>query len=315
MRKLSPLLSLISATALAASLVSCSDSGSAAAGTTTPTSTATETASVDSTGSATAYTADTSGSTANTASSVNEVEIAYSDWIWAPGAVIHLDRVLGGGSGRCTTSFSFSDSSGNYDRYYAITSGHCGYLGDLVYAEDPSYGYPPVGKVVYSAWADYEGGSQHSPYDWAIIQITDPHEPVEQVANPEDISNAVALSPIPSGEVVGIGSTTGIQDGWIDSGQVERTVNLTGPDNNVSRGIMVDICSRPGDSGGPKMFDTGDSWAVFAVTSWGNGSDTAETPCRSSGDTAGVTPTWAFMDEVMSMYPNSSIQTTTISVN
>lgn len=304
-----PILALLVASSMAATLVACSDdSGDNSSSPTTPPA---QSQPDTSTHTPTPTPSETEPDVREEAS--REIQMAYSEWAWSPGSVIYLDRILGDGSGRCTTSFSFGDFSGNYDRYYAITSGHCGYLGDVVYAEPPSYGYPPVGKVVYSAWADNEGGSQHSPYDWAVIEITDPDEPLDQMVEPSDIRNAMALSPIPSGNIVGAGSTTGINEGWIDSNQVETTANMTGPDGNVSRGLIADVCSRPGDSGGPKMIETDQGWITFGVTSWVDSDKTIDVPCG-SGETSGITPTWAFMDTVMSMYPNSSIQTTTATV-
>lgn len=158
-----------------------------------------------------------------------------------------------GGFGRCLVGFNArSDAT-----YYFLTSAHCvGPVATTVYAD-------PAGTTVLGVVSSINAG-----YDFALVRYTN-----ATIAKPSAVNLYNGThQPITSfgtgyvGQTVARSGPNGVHAGTITALNV--TVNY--PEGAVSGLIRTNICSEPGDSGGPLFAKT----VGIGVTSGGSGNCT-----------------------------------------
>ncbi|WKD57306.1 Trypsin [Corynebacterium capitovis DSM 44611] len=170
---------------------------------------------------------------------------------WAPGTLIQTtDHYPRAGESftaeSCTVAFSFSDAAG---RNYAVTAGHCGHDGDLVWpanAETAQDYAREAGRFMYSGL--YSAGAPG--IDVGIIEITDPDRFMPLVGDP--IATGVAQSADSSpGRVCKTGGTTGYTCGQFRESSRVQIITTDSDQELEARGDVAAVCASKGDSGGP----------------------------------------------------------------
>jgi hypothetical protein len=152
----------------------------------------------------------------------------------APQAFYGGEAILAQGGGRCSAGFITRAASGNW---YVLTAGHCTEIGGTWSGDGQTIGA--------SAATNFPGD------DFGAIRINnptalDPRGEVLNYGSPRDISSAGRV-PV-GGSVCKTGSTTGTTCGTVQRYNV--TVNYGGGD--VVYGLtQTNVCTQPGDSGGP----------------------------------------------------------------
>jgi len=161
----------------------------------------------------------------------------------------------GGFGGRCLIGFNARAGS----TYYFLTSRHCvGAVGSTVYADAAAT--VPLGVVT----------TVTPSYDTALIRYTN-----TTIAKPSAVNTYPGLAPIRSFGLSAVGTRVtrsgpnGLRTGTITALNV--TVNYA--DGAVTGLIRTNICTQPGDSGGPLFAGT----VGIGITSGGTGS------CASGG--------------------------------
>lgn len=220
--------------------------------------------------------------------------------LWAPGTKIQAtDHYPQPGEAftaqSCTVAFSFSGPDG---RNYAVTAGHCGKEGDLVwptYAETAADYSVEVGHYIYSGLYS-ENVGETGDIDVGIVEITDPDRYMDLVGKP--IETALYSGDIPSGEkICKTGATTGFTCGDFEASgrtQIIRT------DTNAERetfGDIAHVCALPGDSGGPVFYIIGGRASIIGVVS-GTEAGRANEPCDAEGS-ASKMMSYSNYDQVM----------------
>lgn len=177
----------------------------------------------------------------------------------------------------CTVAFSFSSDDG---RNFAVTAGHCGREGDLVWptnAETLSDYSVEAGHYIYSGL--YSEGAEN--IDVGIIEITDPDRYMDLVG--KAIPTGVFGGGLdPQQPICKTGGTTGYT-----CGEFEATgrVQIIRTDNNEERetyGDVGNVCALPGDSGGPVFYELDGRATIIGVVS-GTEAGRAEEPCDTPG--------------------------------
>lgn len=202
--------------------------------------------------------------------------------LWAPGTKIQsTDHYPKPGESftaqSCTVAFSFSSDDG---RNFAVTAGHCGREGDLVwptYAETAQDYEVEVGHYIHSGL--YSEGA--SNIDVGIIEITDPDRYMDLVGKP--IPTAIYGGKMePSSPICKTGATTGYT-----CGEFEATgrVQIIRTDNDAERetyGDIGQVCALQGDSGGPVFYEIDGRASIIGVVS-GTEAGRADEPCDAEG--------------------------------
>lgn len=187
--------------------------------------------------------------------------------LWAPGTLIQsTDHYPQPGEAftaqSCTVAFTFSGADG---RNYAVTAGHCGREGDLVWPTDAvtAQDYSTeAGHFIYSGL--YSQGAPE--IDIAIIEITDPTRSMALVGEPIETGLAERLA-APAQRICKTGGTTGYTCGQFqESGRVQ-IVTSDSEAGRETRGDIAAICAAKGDSGGPVFQDVDGRAVIIGVVS------------------------------------------------
>ena len=186
--------------------------------------------------------------------------------LWAPGTLIQTtDHYPQPGESftaqSCTVAFSFSDVQG---RNYAVTAGHCGRDGDLVWPTNATqandYAHE-AGRFIYSGLytPDADG------VDVGIIEITDPDRYMSVVGDP--IPTGIGLELPDIQRVCKTGGTTGYTCGPFVDTQRVQIVNTEIDDGRPTYGDIAAVCASFGDSGGPVFTEVNGRAVVVGVVS------------------------------------------------
>lgn len=204
---------------------------------------------------------------------------------WAPGTKIQAtDHYPQAGeqftAQTCTVAFSFSGPDG---RNYAVTAGHCGKEGDLVwptYAETVSDYSVEVGHYIYSGLYSDDVG-ETGDIDVGIIEITDPDRYMDLVGKP--IETALYSGDIPVGEeICKTGATTGFTCGDFEASNRTQIIRTDTETERETYGDIAHVCALPGDSGGPVFYLIGGRASIIGVVS-GTEAGRAAEPCDAAG--------------------------------
>ncbi|WP_257160084.1 S1 family peptidase [Corynebacterium cystitidis] len=193
---------------------------------------------------------------------------------WAPGTLIQLtDFYPQPGqtftAQSCTVAFSFTGEDG---RAYAVTAGHCGKVGDLVWPTNATHAEDyrvEAGTFIYSGMqppgTEGAGGTGQN-IDIGIIEITDPSRAMEVVGDA-----------IPTGLVVDLhtelidvcktGGTTGYTCGQFGQPNQIQLVTDDSGTTIETRGDLAQVCAAKGDSGGPVFTEVNGRAAIIGVVS------------------------------------------------
>lgn len=188
---------------------------------------------------------------------------------WAPGTKIQTtDHHPAPGehftAQSCTAAFSFTGKDG---RAYAVTAGHCGHEGDLVWPTNASTAFDyasEVGHVIFSGLY-----SPHTPEtegaDVGIIEITDPERYMDVVGAPIPTGIGDNLGPVD--RVCKTGATTGYTCGIFEATERVQIVNLDPGVEDETLGDIAAVCAASGDSGGPVFAEVNGRATVIGVVS------------------------------------------------
>lgn len=252
-------------------------------------------------------TAPSSGSSNSTSVASGMTVAVPQESPWGPGTSFGVRPYTYGSTEMsiCTASFSFTapnKAGGSYTPAYAVTAGHCGEPGDDVYAldanDEPDYSQP-VGRFVYSS---LQPSQDSTGMDWAILEIKDTSADMSEPS--PSIPTNLAMTPPPAGvDACQYGATTGEQCGYLDSAQTEMT---RGDYGNIEV-MWVNVCARPGDSGGPNYATVRGEEVIVGITDVG---DNSVPNCQSADqEFNGVAPMWKVMDELTQKMPDAYIDT------
>lgn len=235
---------------------------------------------------------------------------------WAPGAIYGVQPIVVEDEtiSRCTASFSFTApnaAGGSYDREYAVTAGHCGESGDMVYAIDGNGDTDfskPIGQFLFSSLYPEQ---DPSGLDWGLIEIKGGSDGVVTPEPP--IPGTIALDDPPTpAEVCKYGGTTEETCGTLQSSETSIT-NMSGDQGiHPIETYEVSVCQRPGDSGGPHYAMVNGEEVIYGIANSGDASNTSDTPCNPTTDSAGVAPMWKVVDELMKKMPDAYIDSYTL---
>lgn len=202
------------------------------------------------------------------AASDNDIRVpAFA--LWAPGTRIQsTDHKPAPGESftaqSCTTALSFTDTAG---QHYAVTAGHCGRVGDLVWPTNATHAYDyarEVGHFIYSGL--YSGdGSEADGVDIGIIQITDPERYMEVIGAPIPTGIAEHIPPVE--RVCKTGATTGYTCGEFVDTQRVQIVNAGADEDRETFGDIASVCAAAGDSGGPVFTEVNGRAVIIGVVS------------------------------------------------
>ena len=175
------------------------------------------------------------------------LRIEHASGVFRP--LLSAGDAIYGGQYRCSLGFNVTKGGS----YYFLTAGHCGKAAKSWYADSahrtligPTVGYSFPGN------------------DYSLVQYSN-----TSLSHPGGYTAANAFV----GErVTRDGSTTGVHSGTVEALNV--TVRYQGG-GKVSGMIQTDVCSEPGDSGGPLY----DGTSAIGLTSGGSGD------CRTGGTT------------------------------
>ena len=205
--------------------------------------------------------------------------------LWAPGTKIQAtDHYPQPGeqftAQSCTVAFSFSGPDG---RNYAVTAGHCGNEGDLVwptYAQTAQDYSVEVGHYIYSGLFSEDVG-ETGDIDVGIIEITDPDRYMDLVGKP--IETALYPGDIPAGEeICKTGATTGFTCGQFEASGRSQIIRTDAETERETYGDIAHVCALPGDSGGPVFYLIGGRASIIGVVS-GTEAGRAGEPCDAEG--------------------------------
>lgn len=252
-----------------------------------------------------------SSGTGNSATTSGMTVAVPQESPWGPGTSFGVRPYTYGSTklGICTASFSFTapnKAGGSYTPAYAVTAGHCGEPGDDVYAldanDEPDYS-KPVGRFVYSS---LQPSQDSTGMDWAIIEIKDTTADMTEPV--PSIPTTIAMSPPPAEvDACQYGSTTEEQCGYLDSAQTERGYIDMDRGSLPIEVMWVNVCARPGDSGGPNYATIEGEEVIVGITNIG---DNSVDQCLSADQEAnGVAPMWKVMDELTKKMPDAYIDT------
>lgn len=188
---------------------------------------------------------------------------------WAPGTKIQTtDHHPAPGeqftAQSCTAAFSFTGADG---RAYAVTAGHCGKQGDLVWPTTASTALDyaqEVGHFVFSGLYS-QGNGATAGVDVGIIEITDTDRYMEVVGAPIPTGLADNIGPVE--RVCKTGGTTGYTCGQFEATQKVQIVNLPANGERETYGDIAAVCAASGDSGGPVFTEISGRATIIGVVS------------------------------------------------
>ncbi|WP_018297136.1 trypsin-like serine protease [Corynebacterium lubricantis] len=200
---------------------------------------------------------------------------------WAPGTLIQsTDHYPQPGemfsAQSCTVAFSFTGEDG---RSYAVTAGHCGKEGDLVWPTNAMYAWDyasEAGHYIYSGMYTELAAGNEMGTDIGIIEITDPNREMEVVGQP--IETGLILNSDPAAEVCKTGGTTGYTCGAFTQSNRTQVVMADSGDEVRTHGDIAQVCAAKGDSGGPVFNEVNGRSAIIGVVS-GTEAGTAVEDC------------------------------------
>lgn len=191
---------------------------------------------------------------------------------WAPGSLIQsTDHYPEPGerftAQSCTVAFTFSGADG---RSYAVTAGHCGREGNLVWpkgASDTNDYSQEVGRFIYSGLytPDVED-PEAERIDVGIIEIYDTDRAVPLVGDPIPTGVGAEIGPVD--RVCKTGGTTGYTCGHFEAAsRVQIVTAHDDEEQRESRGDIAGVCASSGDSGGPVFADVNGRATIIGVVS------------------------------------------------
>lgn len=198
--------------------------------------------------------------------------------MWAPGTLIHsTDHYPQPGESfqaqSCTVAFSFSNAAG---QNFAVTAGHCGDEGDLVWPPDASTANDykrEAGRFIYSGLTSK--GAQN--VDIGIIEITDPDRYMPLVG--DVIDTGLYTGKLEKGnEICKTGGTTGYTCGTFEDSERIQIIRTENEKDRETHGDLGKVCALPGDSGGPVFMEISGRAAIIGVVS-GTEAGRADMPC------------------------------------
>lgn len=188
---------------------------------------------------------------------------------WAPGTKIQTtDHRPAPGehftAQSCTAAFSFTGKDG---RAYAVTAGHCGREGDLVWPTNASTAFDYASEVGHFIFSGLY--SQNTPEtegaDVGIIEITDPDRFMDMVGVPIPTGIGEGLGPVD--RVCKTGATTGYTCGEFVDTQRVQIVNAGADEDRETFGDIASVCAAAGDSGGPVFTEVHGRAVIIGVVS------------------------------------------------
>lgn len=188
---------------------------------------------------------------------------------WAPGTKIQsTDHHPAPGeqftAQSCTAAFSFTGADG---RAYAVTAGHCGREGDLVWPTNATTAVDyaqEVGHFIFSGLYS-EGPPETNGVDVGIIEITDTQRYMEVIGAPIPTGIADGIGPVE--RVCKTGATTGYTCGKFEDTQRVQIVNLNTDQEQETFGDIASVCAASGDSGGPVFTEVNGRATIIGVVS------------------------------------------------
>ena len=188
---------------------------------------------------------------------------------WAPGTKIQTtDHHPAPGehftAQSCTAAFSFTGKDG---RAYAVTAGHCGHEGDLVWPTNATTAFDyasEVGHFIFSGLYSPPTPETQGA-DVGIIEITDPERYMDVVGAPIPTGIGDNLGPVD--RVCKTGATTGYTCGTFEATERVQIVNLDPGVEDETLGDIAAVCAASGDSGGPVFTEVSGRATVIGVVS------------------------------------------------
>lgn len=243
------------------------------------------------------------------ASPAADVAVA-DDGPWVPGTTFHLtDAYPSPGVPftvtECTATFSFADAAG---RAYAVTAGHCGDAGDLVWPTTASTAQDfaaEVGRVIYTDLTLITDVY----HDVGLIEITDPARPMTFAGAAERPVELLLGEParIEGERVCKIGGTTEVTCG-VAGGPERQQLHTDDGGFVVTEGRTAALCAARGDSGGPVTADVDGRRVIVGLVS-GTRADGAPVEDCADPDAAGMTlsytPTTTIVDVLAEVVPEA----------
>lgn len=186
----------------------------------------------------------------------------------------------------CTIAFSLPGTRGFP---FAITAGHCGSVGDKVYATPSGEGLPQyLGTVRKVSVSSYDKQTKKKSGDWSLISLDKNavHPPFPSV-----VPLAIDVNPVEIGTpLCKYGSTSQYNCGKKSENQVSASIKGTEGKNQGKQlsalQDAVSLCALPGDSGGPVFSKKGIVGVLSATT--------ATQEAMEKGSCKGVTNAEAF---------------------
>ena len=204
---------------------------------------------------------------------------------WAPGTKIQVtDHYPAPGeqftAQSCTVAFSFTGQDG---RAYAVTAGHCGHEGDLVWPTNASTAFDyasEVGRFIFSGLYSRQTPETKGA-DVGIIEITDTQRYMDLVGAPIPTGIGDNLGPVE--RVCKTGATTGYTCGAFEATERVQIVNVEPGVEDETYGDIAAVCAASGDSGGPVFADVNGRATIIGVVS-GTEAGRSSEECREGMD-------------------------------
>lgn len=194
---------------------------------------------------------------------------------WAPGTLIQTtDHYPEPGqrftAQSCTVAFTFSGADG---RSYAVTAGHCGREGNLVWPQNAQsvFDYQQeVGRFIYSGlYTPDEVAPEANRIDVGIIEIYDTERTMPLVGAPIQTGLGADIPPVQ--RVCKTGGTTGYTCGDFERAELVQVVTGHDPQpaepERTSVADVAAVCAASGDSGGPVFSEVNGRAAIIGVVS------------------------------------------------